>query len=116
MDVLIGIFLGFHFIGIAALLGGFFYQMSALRTGEARMVPGMLHGALTMLVTGVILVGLREADDGDVNNVKVGIKLVILVAILALVYLKRDEEKVPAPLFGTVGLLTLTNIFIATIW
>ncbi|MNC97319.1 hypothetical protein D3C83_149410 [compost metagenome] len=76
----------------------------------------MLHGAATMLVTGVILVGLNQADDQDVNNIKIGVKLGLLVVILGLVYVKRDDEKVEKPLFGLVGLLTVANIFIAVLW
>ncbi|GAA2979558.1 hypothetical protein K388_00868 [Streptomyces sp. KhCrAH-43] len=116
MRVLIDFVVALHIIGIAALLGGFLGQMKAMRTGTARFVPGMLHGALTMLVTGVALVGLDQADDHPVNNVKIGIKLLILVVILGLVYVKRDEEKVEKGLFAAVGALTLANIFIATLW
>jgi hypothetical protein len=116
MDVLIHLFVGLHIIGIAALLGGFLTQVKAMGRGEARFVPAMLHGALTMLVTGAILVGLNQADHQPVNNIKIGVKLVLLVVILGLVYVKRDEEKIPAPVFGTVGALTVANIFIAVLW
>ncbi|AXK32951.1 hypothetical protein DVA86_10100 [Streptomyces armeniacus] len=116
METLINVFVGLHIVGIAALLGGFFFQLKEMRAGEARIVPGMLHGALTMLVTGVALVGLNQADDAEVNNVKIGIKLAVLVVILGLVYVKRDEERLPAALFGTVGALTTVNIFIAVLW
>jgi hypothetical protein len=116
MDVLIHVFVGLHIVGIAALLGGFFFQTKAMRTDEARFVPGMLHGALTMLLTGMVLVGLDHAADDPVNNVKIGVKLTLLVVILGLVYVKRDEEKVSSSLFGTVGALTAANIFIAVLW
>lgn len=116
MDVLINIFVALHIIGIAALLGGFLFQMKAMGAGEARMLPGMLHGAITMLATGLILVGLNQAADHEVNNVKIAIKLALLVVILGLVYVKRDEERVPAGMLGAVGLLTCANIFIATVW
>ncbi|MFD5787136.1 hypothetical protein ACFWH1_11055 [Streptomyces sp. NPDC127037] len=116
MRVLIEFVVALHIIGIAALLGGFLGQMKAMKAGTARFVPGMLHGALTMLVTGVALVGLDQADDHPVNNVKIGIKLLILVVILGFVYVKRDEEKVEKGLFAAVGALTLANIFIATLW
>ncbi|MCW5251567.1 MULTISPECIES: hypothetical protein [unclassified Streptomyces] len=116
MDVLIHVFVGLHIVGIAALLGGFLTQMKAMGQGTARFVPAMLHGALTMLVTGVVLVGLNQAQDYSVDNIKIGVKLAVLVVILGLVYVKRDEERVEKPLFGLVGLLTLVNIFIAVLW
>ncbi|MFC5799596.1 hypothetical protein [Streptomyces formicae] len=116
MDVLINVFVALHIIGIASLLGGFLTQMKAMGEGTARFTPAMLHGALTMLVTGVALVGLNQADEQAVNNLKVGIKLAVLVVILALVYVKRDEETVGKGAFATVGGLTLANIFIATLW
>jgi hypothetical protein len=116
MDVLIHVFVALHIIGIASLLGGFLTQMKAMSDGTARFSPAMLHGALTMLVTGAILVGLNQADDQNVNNVKIGVKLALLIVILGLVYVKRDEEKVEKGLFGAVGGLTTANIFIAVLW
>ncbi|MER6335616.1 hypothetical protein [Streptomyces tendae] len=116
MDVLIHIFVGLHIIGIASLLGGFLTQMKAMGQDAARFTPAMLHGALTMLVTGAVLVGLNQAQDHSVDNVKIGVKLAVLIVILGLVYVKRDEEKVEKPLFALVGALTLVNVFIAVLW
>ncbi|KOV28250.1 hypothetical protein [Streptomyces sp. XY152] len=116
MDVLIHLFVGLHIIGIASLLGGFLTQMKAMGAGTARFVPAMLHGALTMLVTGVVLVGLNQAQDYSVDNIKIGVKLALLIVIFGLVYVKRDDEKVDKGLFGLVGLLTVTNVFIAVLW
>ncbi|WP_405790292.1 hypothetical protein OG753_25720 [Streptomyces sp. NBC_00029] len=116
MDVLINVFVGLHIIGIASLLGGFLTQMKAMSAGTARFTPAMLHGSLTMLVTGVLLVGFNQMDGTPVNNVKVGVKLAILFVILCLVYVMRDEEQVDKALFGAVGGLTVINIFIAVLW
>jgi hypothetical protein len=116
MSTLLHVFLGLHILGVGALLGGFLTQLKAMRAGEARVVPAMLHGALTMLLTGFAMVGVKEADGMPVNDVKIGIKLAFLIVVLALVYLKRDEERLPNPLFGTIGALTTANIFIAVLW
>ncbi|MFE9662312.1 hypothetical protein [Streptomyces sp. NPDC005955] len=116
MDVLIHLVVGLHIIGIAALLGGFLTQMKAMGGGTARYTPAMLHGALTMLVTGVALVGLNQADGNTVDNVKIGVKLALLVVILGLVYVKRDDEGVDKGLFALVGGLTTANVFIAVLW
>ncbi|GAA2327048.1 hypothetical protein OKJ48_36940 [Streptomyces kunmingensis] len=116
MDVLIHFFVGLHIIGIAALLGGFLTQMSAIKQGNARFNKAMLHGALTMLVTGIALVGLNQADDNTVNNIKIGVKLAVLIVVLGIVYVKRDEETAEKGLFAAVGGLTMANIFIAVLW
>jgi hypothetical protein len=116
MATLINVFVGLHILGIAALLGGFLFQTKAMRAGDARVVPGMLHGALTMLITGVAMVGIKQLDDMTVNNPKIALKLALLVVILGLVYVKRDEERLATPLFGAIGALTTANVFIAVLW
>ncbi|MCQ0024072.1 hypothetical protein M4914_14675 [Streptomyces somaliensis DSM 40738] len=116
MNVLLNVFVALHVIGIAALLGGFLTQVRAMGAGTARMVPGMLHGALTMLVTGMALVGLNQAQGSAVDNVKTGVKLALLVVVLALVYVKRDDERAGKGPFAAVGALTTANVFIATLW
>lgn len=116
MDVLIHLFVGLHIIGIAALLGGVLTQLPPLGRGETRVVPAMLYGALTMLVTGVILLGLDQAGHVHVSTPKIGLKLAFLVVILGIVYVRRDEETVDRKVVATVGGLTIANIFIAVLW
>jgi predicted exporter len=116
VDIAIDFFVALHIIGIAALLGGFLTQMKALRTGEARVVPAMVHGALTMLVTGVVLVGLNDADHHHPNMLKIGIKSAVLIVVLLLVWINRDEEHPQPGVIGAIGGLTTLNIFIATLW
>ncbi len=117
MGVLTHLFLGLHIIGIAALLGGVLTQLPPLGRGETtRMVPAMLYGALTMLVTGICLVGLSQAQHTHLDTIKIGIKVAVLVVILGLVYVKRDDETVDRSLVAAVGGLTAVNIFIAVLW
>ncbi|WP_406283363.1 hypothetical protein [Embleya sp. NBC_00896] len=117
MDVLRQILLVLHIVGIAALLGGVLTQMSALKTGDVRIVPAMTHGALTMLVTGLALVGVVQAGlDREVDNAKIGTKLVVLLAILVLVWGNRTADRVSPRILGAIGLLTIANIAIAVMW
>ena len=70
-----------HFIGIAALLGGVIMQSLAMREARARIVAPLMHGAWTMLITGALLVGLRHPIGSEVNDTKITVKLLALVAI-----------------------------------
>ncbi|WP_171172045.1 hypothetical protein [Streptomyces sp. I05A-00742] len=115
MDLLIHAMIGPPIVGITALLGGCPAQRKAMGKGEARMVPAMLHGALTMLVTGMALAGPHRAEGHTVNTFKIGLKLALPMVVLALVYVQRDEEKVNAPVLGTVGALTTADIFITVL-
>lgn len=116
MDVLTHLFVGLHIIGIAALLGGVLTQLPPLGHGDTRIVPAMLYGALTMLVTGIVLVGLTQAQHIHLNPIKIGLKVAVLVVILGVVYVKRDDETVDKSVVATVGGLTAVNIFIAVLW
>ncbi|MFI2202371.1 hypothetical protein ACH47Z_16650 [Streptomyces sp. NPDC020192] len=116
METAIHLFVGLHIIGIAALLGGFVTQLTAIGQGTARFSPLMLRGALAMLGTGVVLIALNRADDQHLSSVKFAVKLALLIVILGLIYVKRDEETVDKRAFGAVGLLTVANIFIAVLW
>ncbi|MGC0422356.1 hypothetical protein [Embleya sp. AB8] len=117
MDVLRQILVVLHIVGIAALLGGVLTQLSALRTGEVRIVPAMTHGALTMLVTGLALVGVdRQGLDKDLDTAKIATKLVVLLVILVLVWGNRAAARVSGRVLGTIGLLTVANIAVAVMW
>lgn len=116
MELLHTIVLILHFIGLASLLGGFLVQVKAIGKGEGRVVPAMFHGALVMLITGLALVGINEGRDVDVDHMKIGIKLLILVGITALVLVNRRKEAVAPWALWTIGLLTTANVVIAVAW
>ena len=52
----------------------------------------MVHGILTQLVTGVLLVGIAEADDADVDHAKIGVKLAVAVVVAVLVFANRKRD------------------------
>jgi len=110
-----------HFIGLASLLGGFLTQMKAMGKGLAVIVPAMVHGAWTMLLTGILMVGVREwmammAWDDELNHMKIGLKLLIVTVILILVIHYKKKQTVSAKVFGAIGLLTILNVVLAVFW
>lgn len=118
MHVIFVILLILHIVGIGSLLGGFLTQMKQLKPGTAVINPAMLHGALTMLVTGLLMVGVGElgGHGDDINLIKMGVKTLILIAVFVLILLNRKKERVATPVIGVIGLLTIANIAIAVAW
>lgn len=116
MEILKDVVLALHIIGVVALLGGVLYQTKAMRQGAARVLPAMMHGAWTMLVTGIALVGLQYPLGNDVNNTKISVKLVVLVAIIVVALLNRKREVVASWVLPALGGLTVLNILLATVW
>jgi len=105
-----------HLLGMASLLGGFLAQLGA---SPRRISAAMLHGALLQLVTGVALVGVRQAlherepAEWAVDNAVWGAKLAVLLVVLVLVVANRRRRRVPAGGFWTIGLLSTANVALA---
>ena len=116
MEILKNVILALHIIGVAALLGGVLYQVGAMRQGKARVLPSMIHGAWTMLVTGVLLVGMQYPLGHEVNNAKVSVKLAVLIAILVIALVNRKRDVVAGWVLPVIGGLTVVNILLATVW
>jgi hypothetical protein len=118
MEILRNALLVLHFVGLASLLGGVLVQLRSIRTGDARILPAILHGAYLQLLSGVGLVAvIQGADLDEVNNAKVGVKLVVLLilTVLAIVY-RRRKARVPQWVVPVIGALTLLNIVLAVFW
>lgn len=111
-----------HFIGLASLLGGFLVQMKSFKPGTAKIIPAMVHGAWTMLVTGLLLVGFREwmsaldPNAAELDNLKVAVKSLVVAAIVVFVMINRKKDKLKNSTFGLIGALTLLNVIIAVFW
>jgi hypothetical protein len=112
MEVAIKLVLILHFIGLSMLLGGALYQV---REKAKNIVRPMLDGAYTQLLTGIALVGLLQANDEEVNNVKVGVKLAIALVIAVLCFVNRKKRSNNVAVWGAVLGLTLANIVIAVV-
>jgi hypothetical protein len=113
MDVARLVLLFLHFLGLASLLGGVLVQV---RAPDRRILPAMLHGATTQLVTGLALVGVDQALDREVNNPRAAVKLAVLLVILVLLWTNRSRRAVTSGGFFAIGLLTVVNTAIAVFW
>ncbi|MEY4989977.1 MAG: hypothetical protein RIS08_203 [Actinomycetota bacterium] len=110
-----------HLIGFAAVFGGFMTQMKAMGQGVAKVVPAMVHGAWTLLATGILLVGVREwmammEWAPELNHMKIGIKSLVLTVLIVLILVNKKKDSVKAPVFGAIGLLAVLNVLLAVFW
>jgi hypothetical protein len=115
MDFLYHLLVVLHLIGWAIVLGG---TLVNLRT--PKIATGVLHGILTALVTGILMVGIAESTDVlsyELNSTKIAVKLVVALVVTGLViYGTRRPEKVTRGLVGSIAGLTVVNIAIAVLW
>ena len=112
MEILLGVLVIIHMLGWALVLGG---ALTHLR--PPRIARGMTHGALTALVAGVLIVGVAEMSDVDLNYAKITVKLVVALAVAALtLYGARRGDRVTTGLLGTIAGLTTVNIAVAVLW
>jgi len=114
MDFLYNVILILHFVGLAAILGGFIAQVKA---PDKQVSNAMYHGILLQLLTGVLLVLFAETGwvDEDLNQSVVGIKLLVLIAMLVIAVWSRKKPAPQVKAWAIVGLLAFVNICIAVL-
>lgn len=110
------VLLALHILGLAAIVGTFFVQLRA-KDGFATGV--VLAGAIAQVVTGLALVGVREASDLGVNNIKIAVKLGLALVVLAaaiIAHVQRRRGGKVKPAFHTAGGLAVVNVLVAVLW
>jgi hypothetical protein len=108
METAITFIVFIHLIGMAGLVGG---SLAQVRSPERKATSLMRDGALTQLVTGIILVGLVQANNEILRQAIVGAKSVILIVILILVFTGR--KKLTNGAFFAILLLSVINVALA---
>lgn len=116
MEILRHIVVFVHLIGFAVLFGAWLVEAVGRRIRVTRL---MTVGMVIAAVAGLALAA-PWGIEYDLNYVKLGIKLVVLLVIGALLGIgsarqKRTGTLAPA-LFWSIGALTLVNAGIAVIW
>lgn len=116
MEFLRHLVLLFHLVGFAILFGAWVVELVNGHRGITRL---MSWGLAIAGLAGLILAA-PWAIEYELNYVKIGVKLVILVVIGALLGIgagrQRKTGKVPPALFWSIGVLTLANAAIAVLW
>lgn len=115
MEILRHIVVFIHLIGFAVLFGAWLVEAVARRMQFTRL---MSWGLLIAGVAGIILAA--PFGTSELNYVKLGVKLVVLLIIGALLGIgtarQRKNGSVPPAMFWSVGVLTLLNAGIAVLW
>lgn len=112
MDILHKVLIITHFIGLAAILGPWLAQLTAQ---AKRVTMTMVWGARAQVVTGLALAALVSMGDGDVNHMKLGIKLILALAIAGVAEVGKKKES-NNTFWLLAGLLTLANVIVAVVW
>lgn len=113
MDVLRQILLVLHLLGFAALFGGLLVQA---RSPEKSVNALMRDGVGTAFVAGLLLVGVLESGDADVNHAKVAVKGVIGLVLLVLVMANTRKPQISKGLWALLLALTVANVCVAVFW
>jgi hypothetical protein len=114
METLRLVLLLLHLLGFSALLGGLLMQVRE----PVKTVNALTRdGAGTAVVAGVLLLVVLEAMDGvTVDHTKIGVKLVIGLAVLALVMANLRKERISDALWGLLLALTVADVAVALFW
>ena len=116
METLRHIVVLIHLVGFAVLFGAWVVEAV---NGKRQVTRLMQWGLAIAGIAGLILAA-PWGIEGEINYVKIGVKLVILVIIGALLGIgagrQRKTGAVPPSLFWSIGVLTLANAAIAVLW
>ena len=117
MSLLNSVLLVIHILAVTAILTLLIHKNTK---APHRLNPGVLHSAATALIAGVAMVGvsypLHDQDPAHYslpNNAIVGMKLVVVLAILVIGYANVKKPAISRNTWlGLIG-LTLLNIVLS---
>lgn len=112
MKTVFNIALGIHIVSILGILG---LLLSQVQKSPRKLSPGVIHASLSALVAGIVMVGIlpQVEPEETVNHAKIGVKALVLTAILFLGYKNAKKAELRTWVWGTMLGLTVLNIIIA---
>ena len=116
MELARNVLLILHLAGMAGIL-------ISILASRKKLSSGISHSALLALIAGIGLVGIRyslnSADSAKwelIDNAKITIKLIFVIAILAITYVNKKKESLKPWVIPVIAGLTIGNIIIAYVW
>ena len=117
MDFVTSLFVALHLLGMALVIGGW-----VVARNSSSFPAAIVWGARAQLVTGLILVGLAEANKApgqSLNHAKLGVKLVIAIVVVVMAEIgaskaRRREEH--GTQLDVAGGGAVVNTLVATLW
>ena len=112
MKTAFNIALGIHILSILGILG---LLLSQVQKNPRKLNAGVIHAGLSALVAGIVMVGFwsQANPDEELNHAKIGVKSLVLTAILFLGYANVKKEVLKNWVWATMLGLTVLNIIIA---
>ncbi|WP_137844402.1 Fe-S protein [Microbacterium sp. 2FI] len=105
-----------HLVGFAILFGAWVVEA----VNGRKQVTRLMNWGLAIAAVAGLALAAPWGIEYDLNYVKIGVKLVILLVIGALLGIgagrQRKSGSVPPAIFWSIGVLTFANAAIAVLW
>jgi NADH:ubiquinone oxidoreductase subunit H len=102
-----------HVLGFSALIGGLLAQAGP---GEKRVNGAMRDGVGTAFLAGLLLVGVLEGLDVELDYAKIAVKTVVGLVLLVLVMANMRRDRIPSGLWAGLLALSVVNVCVAVLW
>ncbi len=112
MKTVFNIALGIHILSILGILG---LLLAQVQKSPRKLNPGVIHAGLSAFVAGIVMTGIWEQvkPDETLNHTKIGVKLLVLIAILFLGYKNVKKDVLKNSVWAAMLGLTVLNVIIA---
>jgi uncharacterized membrane protein YadS len=111
------VFLIAYIVHMLAILGILVLLLLQFNKSPRKLSKGVIHSAATALLAGLVLVGTYSSakPEETLDHTKVGIKLLVVLAILVISYINAKKSELKKSIWLTLIGLTVLNILIAIV-
>ena len=104
-------------IHLLAIVGMLVLLVISYKKSPRALNPGFLHATATALLAGIVMVFTWSGGhDTEIDHMKVGIKFLIVLAILVIGFVNLKKKTFTDRTFTVMLGLTVTNILLAYLW